>query len=154
MMKTILIFVVVALVMAGAAYLVVSIFLAPPATTDPDAESTEAVTDQDDHKEGASQGEILMVEELLVNPTGTSGTRYLSTSLGLEVADAEAVARLEAKKWQIRDLLNVILSSRTVEELTTASDRENMRQEIIERLNQLVAPDEVYGVYFVDYVLQ
>ena len=149
-MKTILTLVVVILVMAGAAYFVVSKFLAPqhPATEEQAAEETK-----DEHGEEA-KGEIFMVEELLVNPTGTSGTRFLSASIGLEVTDHDAVLQLEEQKMPVRDLLITILSSRTVEQLTNATEREMMRGEITDRLNQLLGPDRVSAVYFVDYVLQ
>jgi flagellar FliL protein len=154
MMKTIAIFVAMVFLMAGAAYVVVSVFLAPADTTT-QAEEAEPVEEHGGEAEvETGGGEIFMIEELLVNPTGTSGTRYLSASLGLEVADQATAVRLEEKKLQIRDLLNGILSSRTVDELTTASERERMRLEITERLNQLIAPDKLTAVYFVDYVLQ
>ena len=155
-MKTIAIFLVVAVLMAGAAFVVVSKFLAPENTTTPQAKPPAVKPDKPkvEKEKEKGQREIFMVEELLVNPTGTSGTRFLSVSLGLEVANHEVVEQLEKKKLQVRDLLITILSSRTVDELTTASARERMRQEISDRLNQLIAPDKVSAVYFVDYVLQ
>jgi flagellar FliL protein len=149
-MKTIINLVVVVLVMAGVAFMVVSKFLAPqqPAT------EQEAVEESSDEQEEDVKGEIFMVEELLVNPTGTSGTRFLSASIGLEVADHETVLQLEEQKMPVRDLLITILSSRTVEQLTNAADREMMREEIANRLNTLLGPQKVSAVYFVDYVLQ
>ncbi len=149
-MKTIIILVVVVLVMAGAAFMVVSKFLAPqhPAT------EQEAAEEPSDEPEENVKGEIFMVEELLVNPTGTSGTRFLSASIGLEVADHETVLQLEEQKMPVRDLLITILSSRTVEQLTNAADREMMREEIANRINKLLGPQKVSAVYFVDYVLQ
>jgi len=157
---------------AGAAFLVVSKFLAPQDTAAPQEEKpaakevkhkaekekakvkAKAKAKAKAKEEESGQGEIFMVEGLLVNPTGTSGMRYLSASLALEVAEHEVIERLEEKKLQIRDLLITILSSRTVDELTTVSERERMRKEIAGRLNQLLAPDKIRAVYFVDYVLQ
>ena len=153
-MRTIGIFVAVIVLMAVAAYLVVSMFLAPKG---PLPESTAAKVESPEKSKPSSErgkGEIFMVEELLVNPTGTSGTRYLSASFGLEVPDHAVAVRLEEQKLQVRDLLISILSSRTVEQLTTASERERMRLEIMDRLNRMIAPDRVSAVYFVDYVLQ
>lgn len=153
-MKTIAIFVAIIFLMAGAAFFVVTKFLAPAETSTHVEETEPAEEHSNATEEETGEGEIFMVEELLVNPTGTSGTRYLSASLGLEVGNHEITLRLEEKKLQIRDLLNSILSSRTVDELTTASERERMRLEITDRLNKLIAPDKLTAVYFVDYVLQ
>ena len=152
-MKTIVIFVAVVVLMAGLAFVVVSNFLAPGDSPGEQADQQEQKSEEGTEP-AKGRGEIFMVEELLVNPTGTSGTRYLSASIGLEVANHDIVQRLEVKKLQIRDLLINILSSRTVEQLTNAPERENMRQEITDRLNQIITPDEVIAVYFVDYVLQ
>jgi len=149
-MKTIIILVVVVLVMAGAAFMVVSKFLAPPRP----ATEQKAVEESHDEQEKDAKGEIFMVEELLVNPTGTSGTRFLSASIGLEVTDHETVLQLEEQKMPVRDLLITILSSRTVEQLTNATEREMMREEIANRLNKLLGPQKVSAVYFVNYVLQ
>lgn len=152
-MKTIITLVVLVLVMAGAAFLVVSKFLAQsqPAGEQQAVEESQEGQEKDAEK---SQGEIFMIEELLVNPTGTSGTRFLSASIGLEVSDRETVQQLEEQKMPVRDLLITILSSRTVEQLTNATERETMRQEIANRLNGLLGPAKVSAVYFVDYVLQ
>ena len=152
-MKTYVILAVVVILMAGLAFVVVSKFLAPGGAPGKQAAKQEQKSHEDEEHEKGS-GEIFMVEELLVNPTGTSGTRYLSASIGLEVPNHDAVLHLEEKKLQIRDLLINILSSRTVEQLTNAAEREEMRRDIAERLNQVLAPDEVLAVYFVDYVLQ
>ena len=152
-MKTYVILGVVVILMAGLAFVVVSKFLAPGGPPGEQAAKQEQKSHEGEEQE-TGRGEIFMVEELLVNPTGTSGTRYLSASIGLEVPNHDAVLHLEEKKLQIRDLLINILSSRTVEQLTNAAEREEMRRDIAERLNQVLSPDEVLAVYFVDYVLQ
>lgn len=154
-MKTIVIFAVVVVLMAVVAYLVVTMFLAPHGGPPKLGEKTKpALAKESAGNPGKGKGEIFMVEELLVNPAGTSGTRYLSASLGLEAPNHEVAVRLEENKLRVRDLLISILSSRTVEQLTNAGERERMRLEILDRLNQMVQPDRVLAVYFVDYVLQ
>lgn len=99
-------------------------------------------------------GAVYLVPDILVNPTGTGGTRYLSATLGLEVAEPETVERLRARDVQVRDVLISILSARSVEQLTDFQAREQMRREIKGRLNQLLGGEGLTAVYFVDYVLQ
>jgi len=152
-MKTIIILVVIVVVMAGAAYFVVSNFLAPQ---DPAAGEQEAEVSQDKQETASEKSakEIFMIEELLVNPTGTSGTRFLSASIGLEVNNHETVLQLEEQQLPVRDMLITILSSRTVEQLTSSTERELMREEITNRLSTILGPGKISAVYFVDYVLQ
>lgn len=116
--------------------------------------SVEAEEPEKGEEAAGGQKEVYLVENLLVNPTGTSGKRYLSTSIGLEVINAAAKEELTGKDLQVRDLLISILSARTVTQLTGSTEREAMRKEIQARLNQLLEGDKLSAVYFVDYVMQ
>ncbi len=167
-MKTYLTFGIVVFTMAALAFGVVKFFLAPKPSGDGthqveqhQKESESHGSKESDHGGGHGEGhgegyasDVFMVEDLLVNPTATSGTRYLSASLGIEVDDPGLIGALQERELQVRDLLISILSSRTVDELTTASDRELMRSEIKQRLNHLLATKDIAAIYFVDYVLQ
>ncbi len=140
-------------VMAVAAFFVTKQVILPKFA--PGAQSTEEVAETDGHgEEAGGEKEVYLVENLLVNPNGTSGKRYLSTSIGLEVVNAAAREELATKDLQVRDLLISILSARTVTQLTSSTEREQMRKEIQGRLNQMLAGDKLSAVYFVDYVMQ
>jgi flagellar FliL protein len=153
-MKSIAILAGVVLVMVGAAFVVTKMVIkpamAPHATAEPEKEK-----EAESPGEGAeSKAEVYLVSNLLVNPTGTGGTRYLSASVGLQVTSPVSLEKLRLRDLQVRDLLILVLSSRTVEELTDSKSREQMRKEILGRLNQLLGGDQLTAVYFVDYVLQ
>ncbi|PJA26649.1 MAG: hypothetical protein CO189_09485 [candidate division Zixibacteria bacterium CG_4_9_14_3_um_filter_46_8] len=105
-------------------------------------------------KEVQMPGVILTIEDLVVNPANSGGTRYLSTSLGVEVRDEEANRQLELRKPAIRDALIRILSAETVDQLSSPDEKAILRNKIIEELGQLFSPVEIRNVYFIDYVLQ
>jgi len=153
-MKSIAILAGVVLVMAGAAFVVTKMVIKPamaPHTATPHEKEKEA----ESAGEGAElKAEVYLVSNLLVNPTGTGGTRYLSASVGLQVTSPVSLEKLRLRDLQVRDLLILVLSSRTVEELTDSRSREQMRKEILGRLNQLLGGNQLTAVYFVDYVLQ
>lgn len=152
-MKTLITIGGIVAVMAVAAFFVTKTVILPrfaPGTHA--AEETSAETDGGE--EAAGEKEVYLVENLLVNPTGTSGKRYLSTSIGLEVVSAAAREDIASKDLQVRDLLISILSARTVTQLTSSTEREQMRSEIQARLNQLLEGEKLSAVYFVDYVMQ
>ncbi|MEW5874064.1 MAG: flagellar basal body-associated FliL family protein [Candidatus Zixiibacteriota bacterium] len=152
-MKNIIIIAVVVLVMAGAAYFVAAKFLAPPSAPSEAAAEPEQA-DSGGHGEVAAGPEIYKIEQLLVNPKGTSGTRYLSTSLGIEVPNAAMRAKLEAQDLKLRDMLISILSSRTVPQLNDPKEREEMRGEIQKRISGMLDNQPLSAVYFIDYVMQ
>lgn len=163
-MKSIVIIVGVVGVMAAAAFSLTKYVIKPAMVS----MGSEAAGDRESRKtktrsakkpgKGAAEktelGAVYLVPDILVNPTGTGGTRYLSATLGLEVAVPETVETLRERDVQVRDILISILSARSVEQLTDFQAREQMRREIKVRLNQLLGTEKLTAVYFVDYVLQ
>ena len=153
-MKTYLTIAIIVAAMALSAYFITKLVIVPKLKPQASAAVEEKHEEKAEGEHGEGHNEVYLVENLLVNPTGTNGTRFLSATLGLEVAKPETAKTLEDKKIQVRDLLIAILSARTVEQLTDTAERDNMRGEIKERLNELIGGEELAAVYFVDYVLQ
>lgn len=154
-MKNMIVLAGVVLAMAGAAYVVAAKFVVPamgPQTVSVDGHTAVAVKDAKSAKPEPPQ--VYMVEQILVNPKGTSGTRYLSTSVGIEVPSATLVERLRAQDLKVRDMLISVLSSKTVPQLNDPSEREAMRAEIQKRISQMLGNEPLSAVYFVDYVMQ
>ncbi len=100
---------------------------------------------------------IHMIDDIVVNPAGTNGTRYLSTSIGLEYKVSKEKgheAGLESVTPVIRDVLIALLTSKTMDQLSSIEGKEKLREEILTNVNTAIKPDSVYRIYFVDYVLQ
>ena len=146
------------LVMASAAFGFVKFYIAPKIQHAYEAPAEE------EHP-AKERGEIHLVENILVNPAGTNGTRFLSTSIGVETPKSEESGggghgesggggAFEAASPIIRDILIAVLSSKTMEELSSVDGKTQLRNEILVKLNEAVAPDTIFNVYFVDYVLQ
>ena len=106
------------------------------------------------HGEEASAGLVFAVKDIVVNPAGTGGTRFLSVSFGFELGSPELAAEFEERELVVRDALITILSSKTVAQLTDAKQKEIVRYQIKKRLQQLLDTDEIEGVYYTDFVLQ
>lgn len=134
-------------------------------STDSDTEQVDESDEADSHggsdeesgkgtKGESSGGLTAAIQEIVVNPAGTSGSRYLSVSLGFEFSSAKVRSRFEAKELMVRDALISILSSKTVTQLTDAKQKEIMRYQIKKRLSQLLKTDKLKAVYYTDFVLQ
>jgi flagellar FliL protein len=106
------------------------------------------------HGEEASTSLVYAVKDIVVNPAGTGGTRFLSVSFGFELGTADLMVAFRDREPLVRDALITILSSKTVAQLTDPKQKEIVRYQIKKRLKQLLETEEINGVYYTDFVLQ
>ena len=116
-------------------------------------EEKKAEKAKSEHGE-ASESLVYSIKDIVVNPAGTAGSRFLSVSFGFELGNKELMTEFEAKEPIVRDVLITILSSKTLAELTDAKQKEIMRVQIRKRLSQVLETEELAGVYYTDFVLQ
>lgn len=112
-------------------------------------ESSAAETEGNAHEEY-----LFVIKDLIINPAGTNGQRYLLTTIGFNVSSEEARKELEKKELAVRDALNSILTSKTMDDLIDVSKRELLRQEIFMRCKELVKVGKLQSVYFSKYIIQ
>ncbi len=95
-----------------------------------------------------------MLEELIVNPSGSNGQRFLVVEISLELHDMNHIELIEERKQRIRHNMLEVLSSRTVNQLTQLSEREKMRSELAEITNEAIGKRSVRNLYYTRYVMQ
>ena len=120
----------------------------------PAAEPTQASKGEAPAGQEDAMGTIDQISDLVVNPAGTDGTRYLCTTVALETIDPKVSEEIKSREAQIRDVLIAILSRRTIAELADLETRDPLREEIRAGVNNLLIGGEVVGVYFSNFVLQ
>lgn len=103
-------------------------------------------------EEAAATAEHLL-SNLVLNPAGSGGVRFLVASLALVVSE-EAATVLEARDAEARDLVLTVLSARTVEELSDVSRRDEIRQELRSEINGMLGFDGVQRIFFPQFVIQ
>ena len=156
-----IIIVVIQLILAGGGFFVVTKFIKPdPAFHMALEEKEEPVATEEE-----GETNIYLLENLIVNPAGTRGSRYLSVSIGVEMqaesqkkggghGDSNGHSPLDEKNPQLRDALINILSAKTIMQLTSVEEKERIRQEILETFRKVLDPQVIHKIYFVDFVLQ
>ena len=105
-------------------------------------------------EDGAAGSMVYAIKDIVVNPAGTGGTRFLSVSFGFELDSPDLATEFEEREPLVRDALITILSSKTVAELTNAKQKEIIRYQVKKRLSDLLKTEEINGVYYTDFVLQ
>ncbi|WP_187646990.1 flagellar basal body-associated FliL family protein [Nitrosophilus labii] len=107
--------------------------------------------------------EIKNVEELgiqfdvgtfIVNLQDRDADRYLKITIVLEVQDEKIKMELEKRLPQIKDAITTLLFTKSSKELKTAEGIEELKEEIIKRINAILPIGGVKNVYFTDFVIQ
>lgn len=97
---------------------------------------------------------LFVVKDLIVNPAGTGGLRYLLTSVGIEVTNEKAFAEIQSKEVIVNDILINVLSSKTLEELSDVTKRKDLRREIAKKVDEILTQGRVQNVYFSKFIIQ
>ena len=105
-------------------------------------------------KESAEGSFLYAIKDIVVNPAGTGGSRFLSVSFGFELKSRTLETDFESREALVRDALITILSSKTVAQLTDTKQKEIMRYQIKKRLADLFQTKDLEAVYYTDFVLQ
>lgn len=130
--------------------------LAAPAT----AEAASA-GDASDGEHGSATGEkkagsvVHMMENLVLNPAGSNGTRFLMVAVAAEVKDDKVKEEMTGRDAEMRDAVLRFLGERTVDQLADMGLRETMKRQLVDSLNaRLARKDAVKRVYFPQFVIQ
>ena len=136
-------------------YVLLVKFVAPQGSSG--AENMEGAAAQGEMGGGhavAPVQKIFLVKDLIVNPAGTNGTRFLLTTIGIEVSTGEGLQELEAKDVQVRDVLNTILTAKGLNDLVDVGRREDLRAEIAGKVSEMLRNGTLTNVYFSKFIIQ
>lgn len=89
-----------------------------------------------------------------VNLLSESGRRYLKVELNLEIEGEELAHELDTKKPLLRDIIISILSSKSLEEISTVKGKDTLKEQIVSEINTRIKDGKIKNVYFVDFVVQ
>lgn len=95
-----------------------------------------------------------ILDNLVVNPAGSEGTRYLLVSVAIEPEDPSLVEELASLDVALRHGLLSFLGSKTVRELADISARDALVEEMKAVLSHEVGEDLIHRIYLPQYVIQ
>jgi flagellar FliL protein len=99
-------------------------------------------------------GSMRPLDPFLANLADENAARYLKLSLQVEFVDADPPAAFDARLPQIRDVILTLVTSKTFADIRTPEGKERLREDIIDRINHVLAKDAVKSVYFTEFIVQ
>ncbi|NPA64579.1 MAG: flagellar basal body-associated FliL family protein [Epsilonproteobacteria bacterium] len=94
------------------------------------------------------------VGTFIVNLQDKDADRYLKITIVLDVQDEKVKAELEKRLPQVKDAITTLLFTKTSHELRTPEGIEELKEEILKRVNAILPIGGVKNVYFTDFVIQ
>ncbi|BDQ27715.1 flagellar basal body-associated protein FliL [Helicobacter heilmannii] len=90
----------------------------------------------------------------VVNLITQNGRRYLKTSITLELSDPKLLEEVKVKETAIKDTIIEILSSKSIEEISTLKGKNKLKEEIRNNINSFLIDGYVKNIFFTDFVIQ
>lgn len=98
-------------------------------------------------------GVIYPLDTFTVNLVSDSGSKYLKCKIELEQNIETLTPELDKKIPVIKDKIIETLSSKSVEEISTGKGKERLKEEIINKINEVLNDGYIKNIYFTDFVI-
>lgn len=108
------------------------------------------------HKEATEEkdviGKVVPLETFIVNLAGSKGRRIAKVNIELELKGDHAAEEIDKRKAQIRDIIIIILSSKTYEEVSSRESRDGLKNEIKDTINSFLVQGKISNVLFTEFI--
>lgn len=101
------------------------------------------------------RGVMVGLEDIIVTLVGDARRpHYLRININLEVKDKATAEAVKIRLPQMRDVVIMTLSEKSMEDLSKPGGKMNLRAEIFRRLDENISGGKLMNVYFSDLVIQ
>ena len=100
------------------------------------------------------RGNIVMLDNIIVNIKQRDKLYFLKMAIGLEVSSAKMQKEVEDREALLRDVVISTVSGRSVQELDSMDERNALKVDLYKKLNDSLVSGDLIQVYFSDFVIQ
>jgi len=108
----------------------------------------------DDSRQLSEIGVLYPLDTFTVNLKSDAGRRYLKVTMSLELEGEELSLELDAKSPVLRDRIIRILTSKTLEEISSKKGKQKVSTQVMDTLNAMISDGQIKGIYFTEFVIQ
>lgn len=99
-------------------------------------------------------GALYEMPLFVANLVSRKGKRYLRIKMNFEMDNESLMAELEMKKAVISDIVLSVLTSKTVEDLSSIKGKSRTKQEIIVTINRSLLDGKIKNIFFTEFIIQ
>lgn len=99
-------------------------------------------------------GSVYRVDNLIVNPAGSMGQRFLMATVAFDFSDPKLNEEVRAREVEVRDRIIATFESQTLEDLTRPGARDSLRAHLHAAILPIAGEDAEFEVYLPQFVIQ
>lgn len=120
----------------------------------PTVQRSSSNSNNDEYRKLSDIGILYPLDTFTVNLKSDAGRRYLKVTMSLELEGEELSLELDAKSAVLRDRIIRILTSKTLEEISSKKGKAKVSSQIMDSLNAMISDGKIKGIYFTEFVIQ
>ena len=139
------------LVVMGVGFMLYKNSQKPTSTIDQVVEGVK----HDDHADAEKVeevGKVIPLETFIVNLAGSKGRKVLKVNMELEVKGEHSLGEIDKRKAQIRDIIIIILSSKSYDEVSTREGQDGLKTEVKDTINSFLVQGKISNVFFTEFI--
>lgn len=105
-------------------------------------------------EKSAAPGIMFKMDPFIVNLLDEGGKRYLKTQFQIELDSEEVQKELQSRIPQVRDVILLLLTSKSFSQIGVPGGKIELRTELIERINGVLKGGTIRTLYFTEFVVQ
>jgi flagellar basal body-associated protein FliL len=102
----------------------------------------------------AEIGPMVKMSPLIINLKEESGHHYIKASIVLEIGQKDWIEEVQSRVPLLTDLAILTLSDKRLEELKSSGAKENLKKELLMKVNQSLDSLKVKQIYFDEFLYQ
>ena len=119
-----------------------------------DSSAAEGEAAAEDSAAAGGANAVHLLENLVLNPAGSGGSRFLLLTVAMEVGSAKSAEDFKNRDSELRDIILTSLGTKSVDELTDISQREAFKKELHTAVTARFGKKAVKSLYFPQFVVQ
>jgi flagellar protein FliL len=94
------------------------------------------------------------LDNLVLNPAGSGGTRFLMVTATFELKDSGTEQLMKDREAEVRDHILELLGKKSVDELTDPNLRDAIKKQVLDAVMPMFPKGAVLKVFFPQFVVQ
>jgi flagellar FliL protein len=104
-------------------------------------------------EEGAAP-KMVTLDNIIVNPAGSQGSRFLMTSVAIATEDEKLETALRDRQVELRDKVTTVLEVMTMQQLTAVGARDTVKTRVQAMVVQMLGGKPKVKVFIPQFVIQ